>query len=336
MSNPWTSPKNINRLSIHNKPLHCISVAEEAMGSLTEMQGGYFTAVSEGHPLYKAVSENWGDFLVVFQNTLYYAFRDAVNDVTIVRMYNVTDGNGDINDNLADNPGWIVMNLKDICVNVEDSTFIRWRFKNSGRERTMDFRINQVDTLPSITDDIVGQIFWATGGPENMGSVGIYNADDKWEAVALNIYNGTEKSKRKIYDPGVYLCEDTRYVRLDFDENQPAFLKFQVKEMHITGTSPNRKLSLFAYGYYDDNGNWVENTGKDPKAIITEVDAEDWYKHIDVAKEGHGESDMLSEYIPSDLTGHNVVDSVSRDEYGHVTKYTLMTNVNLRYRWEEI
>jgi hypothetical protein len=105
------------------------------MESLTEMQGGYFTAVSEGHPLYKAVNENWGDFLVVFQNKLYYAFRDVINAVTIVRMYNVTDSNGDINDNLADNPGWIVMNLKDICVNVEDSTFIRWRFKNSGREK---------------------------------------------------------------------------------------------------------------------------------------------------------------------------------------------------------
>ena len=343
MSNPWTSPKNINRLSIHNKPLHCISA--ETMESLTEMQGGYFTAVSDGHPLYKAVSENWGDFLVVFQNKLYYAFRDTVNDATVVRMYNVTDSNGDINDNLADNPGWIVMNLKDICVNVEDSTFIRWRFKNSSRERTMDFRINQVDTLPSITDDIVGQIFWATGGPENIGSVGIYNTNDKWEAVALNIYNGTEKSKRKIYDPGVYLCENTRYVRLDFDENQPAFLKFQVKYMAITSADadPDYKLSLFAYGRYDNNGKWVESKGTQenwqvdyPHCVITEVT---WPKHIstDIVKDGDILPDDLSSvYIPSDLTGHDIVNSVLRDDYGHVIKYSLMSKVNLRYRWEEI
>lgn len=312
-----SQPKNMNRLFVHNKPFHCISVSGEM--TTIDFQGGVYTVIDiEEHPLTKAIEQQWGDFLVIYNNTLFYALTDDINGSTVVRMYNVTDDDGDMKSSPDDStPGWIVMNLKDINVNVEDSTFIRWRYKNSGNERTMDFRVNQVDILPDIVRSNVGQIFWSMTDSVNVVITASGDVHD--------------------YDAGVYMCEDARYVRLDFDENQPAFLKHQVKHMEIIGTAPNRELALFAYGYYDDNHNWVANaSGNDSNAIITKINAEDWYSHIDVPILDPILEDMTSDYIPSDLSGQDILSSVVRDEYGHVIRYNLMSNVNLRYKWEEI
>lgn len=312
---------NPNRLKIQDKDFHCICVAS-TMENTVSYQGGMYTVIDMDHPLKRAIDASWGDFLVVYENCLYYAITSALGEdgsgEDIVRLYNITDDTGDLKKEPDETtPGWIIMDIKDISVSIEDNTFIRWRYDNSGKNKTMDFRINQVKFLPHIGSHIVGQIFWST---------------EKSKEVQI-----APDEAPVSYEPGVYLCEDTRYVRLDFDENDPSFLKYQVKDMAIQGDPGNRYLYLYSY-YYEDpvTGELLEATENNDLNTICKVDAEDWYRHIDVSKSDPSETDVTSEYIPSNINDMYIVDSITRDDYGHVTKYNIMTNVNLRYRWEEI
>ena len=310
---------NTNKLNIKGKPFHCTSVSEGM--TLVPYQGGMYTVITDNsHPLYSACA--WGDFLVVYNNTLYYAITEIIEADTIVRLYNITDDNGDIVSDPNNIPGWIVMDLKDISVSVEDETFIRWRYNNSGLNKTMDFRVNQVTRLPQISSNIVGQIFWSLE-----------------ESVDVVISQGVTHT----YDAGVYMCEDNRYVRLDFDENSPSFLKFQVKSMAVVddptkGEEPAGKyLHLYSYYYEDPTTHEIKEATEDNDLnTICRVYAQPWYDHINVNKSGHSEVNKSSDYIPSDLSGCNIVNNISRDTYGHVETYSILTGVNLRYRWEEI
>lgn len=311
---------NPNRLKIREKDFHCISV--NAIMDTVEYQGGMYTVIDDNHPLKEAVDASWGDFLVIYENVLYYAiteyFESDSEDSIVVRLYNITDNSGDIKHTPdSTTPGWIIMDLKDLEVSIEDNTFLRWRYNNAGRNKTMDFRINQVQYLPCISSNIVGQIFWSLDQSQN-----------------VQISQDTQVT----YEAGVYMCEDDRYVRLDFDENSPSFLKYQVKDMaiQVDPVSGDRYLHLYSYYYTDETGKLVEATINDDRNTICKINAEDWYKHIDVLVQAPTTTDKMSTYIPSDLTGLSIIDNISRDEYGHVTIYDILTNINLRYRWEEI
>lgn len=306
---------NRNRITLHGSDLHCCRV-NEAM-TLVEYQGGSYTVLDESHPLY---SVEWDNFLLMYENNLFYAIKEELGDDVVVRLYNVTDDSGDfINEPSSSIPGWIVMDMKDLEVDAEDNSFLQWRYNNSGLNKTMNFRVNQVEILPNISSNIVGQIFWLTMDTPGV----IVNADG--DAID--------------YAAGLYMCEYSRYVRLDFDADSPELTTKQVKEMHIIGESPNRKLALFAYAYTDpDTEQVVEWDGDitNEKAIISQVDAEDWFKHIDINISEATTKNFTGTFIPSDLSSIDLTSAVERDQYGHVTVYKMLKGVNLRYRWEEV
>lgn len=309
-----------NYLSIRGEKLHCTRV-DDVISDMIEFQGGLYSVVKDDtHPLYKIISNDWKSSLVMYGNTLYYAIVNIIGSDNVVRLYNVTDNSGEFKEESQDEstiPGWIVMDMKDMVVDVEDNTFIRWRYRNAGNNKTMDFRLNQVTTLPDISSNIIGQLFWSTR--KSSGVV-----------VSLNTKDTCD------YEAGIYLCGDSKYMRLDFNENDPLFLSSKVKNMAIIGTSPH-ELALYSYGYYDDNGVWKENeSGVDESALITKVNIEECFRHINVNMEEPDKYDMASEYIPSSISDAELVYNIERDEYGHIIRYDIMSNVNLRYKWEEI
>lgn len=315
-----SSTTNPNKLIVRGKQFHCASV-DTAMVTVP-YQGGMYTVITDSsHPLYNACA--WGDFLVVYENVLYYAIKEIIGDDTVVRLYNVTDTSGDIISTPGDIPGWVVMDLKDVAVEVEEGSFIRWRYNNSGLNKTMDFRVNQVQTLPTISSNIVGQIFWSL-----------------CESVDVLIDTNTTHT----YDAGVYMCEDNRYVRLDFDGNSPSFLTSRVKSMAVVddpaddkGNPAGKYLHLYSYYYTDPVTHETKEAVEDNDLnTICRVYAQPWYDHINVNVTDPTLIDKSSEYIPSDLSGLNITGDATRDDYGHMASITILSGVNLRYRWEEI